>query len=69
MPDHEKRAEQARRRAEGLAAIESGKSLGLRGGSEIWLMKSTVEDGGADLKHVEEQSRPRSCVTRLSNGS
>ena len=31
-------------------SCESGKSLGLRGGSEIWLMKSTVEDGGADLE-------------------
>jgi hypothetical protein len=29
---------------------ESGKSLGLRGGSEIWPMKSAVEDGGTDLE-------------------
>ncbi len=31
---------------------ESGKSLGLRGGSEIWLMEPAVEDSGADLEQA-----------------
>ncbi len=35
-----------------LVIQESGKSLGLRGGSEIWLMEPAVQDSGADLKHA-----------------
>ena len=31
---------------------ESGESLGLCGGSEIWLMKPAVEDSGADLEQA-----------------
>ena len=31
---------------------ESGKSLGLCGGSEIWLMEPAVEDSGADLEQA-----------------
>ena len=34
------------------AAEESGKSLGLCGGSEIWLMEPAVEDSGADLEQA-----------------
>ena len=31
---------------------ESGKNLGLRGGSGEWVMEAAVEDGGADLEHA-----------------
>ena len=31
---------------------ESGKNLGLRGGSGEWVMEAAVENGGADLEHA-----------------
>ncbi len=33
-------------------AGESGKRVGLCGGSEIWLMEPAVEDSGADLEQA-----------------
>ncbi len=35
-----------------MVRLESGKNLGLRGGSGEWVMEAAVEDGGADLKHA-----------------
>ena len=39
-------------RYKAIIGRESGKSLGLCGGSEIWLMEPAVEDSGADLEQA-----------------
>jgi hypothetical protein len=36
---------------------ESGKSLGLRGGSEEWAMQTAIEDGRADLEQAMGAAR------------
>jgi hypothetical protein len=36
---------------------ESGKNLGLRGGSEEWAMQTAIEDGRADLEQAMGAAR------------
>ncbi len=45
------------RRARPEFAAESGKSLGLRGGSEEWAMQTAIEDGRADLEQAMGAAR------------
>ncbi len=46
----------SRARAAGLS-WESGKNLGLRGGSEEWAMQTAIEDGRADLEQAMGAAR------------